>query len=252
MSNPSSARAEARVPHSEARKHEPRGAGREEILIIDDDPAVVGVLRELLEGEKYRVRDVGSGAQAQRTLRTARPDLILLDLILPDVNGLDLCRRIKTDPLTARLPIIMLSAKDREADVVAGLEIGADDYIVKTSYSPAVMLARVRAALRRVSVAPGSATLDVDGLSIDEARHEAVLLGNPVDLTYSEFRILALFASSPGLVFTRDQILTKVRGDDYHVTDRAVDVQISGLRKKLGPWGGRIKAVRGIGYRLKG
>ncbi|MFN7975515.1 MAG: response regulator transcription factor [Acidobacteriota bacterium] len=225
---------------------------REEILVVDDDEDLLDVLRELFQRESYRVRTAASGAAAVASMRSARPALILLDLMLPDMSGLDLCRRFKTDPATVSIPILMLSAKDGDADIVAGLELGADDYIAKTSMSPATLLARVRAALRRV-VTPASPnpTLVIDGLTIDDARQEATLGGKALALTYSQFRILSLLASRPGVVFTRDRILANVRGSGYHVTDRAVDVQISGLRKKLGAWGRRIDAVRGVGYRLK-
>jgi two-component system phosphate regulon response regulator PhoB len=174
--------------------------------------------------------------------------------MLPGVDGLDVCRLAKADPQTRDIPIIMVTARGEESDVVMGLELGADDYVAKP-FSPRVLLARVRAVLRRHSELPvgdQNAILRIHNLSIHRGRHEVRLGGTPVDLTATEFRLLQCLAQRPGWVMTRNQIIEALHGAGYPVTDRAVDVQIAGLRKKLGDAGKLIETVRGIGYRMRG
>jgi two-component system phosphate regulon response regulator PhoB len=181
------------------------------------------------------------------------PDLILLDLMLPGIDGLEVCRRLKMDPKTRQVPIIIVTAKGEEADIVTGLELGAADYITKP-FSTRVLLARVRAVLQRQGAAPpgDDAVLRIYDLVIDPGRHEVLVQGQPVDLTATEFRLLHLLARSPGWVLTRAYIIEGIHGDDYPVTDRAVDVKIVGLRKKLGPAAKYVETIRGVGYRFKG
>ncbi len=180
------------------------------------------------------------------------PDLIVLDLLLPAVDGLEVCRRLKSDHRTRHIPIIMLTAKSEESDMVAGLELGADDYVTKP-FSPRVLLARVKAILRRkAKTAPDDdGAIRIRELTIHPGRHEVLLSGEPLDLTYTEFRLLHFLARKPGWAFTRSQIVDAVKGEDYPVTERSVDVQVAGLRKKLGQFGAYVETVRGVGYRFK-
>jgi two-component system phosphate regulon response regulator PhoB len=179
-------------------------------------------------------------------------DLVVLDLMLPGIDGLDVAKKLKKDKKTEHVPIVMLTAKGEEADVVTGLELGADDYVTKP-FSPRVLLARIRAILRRRTARPDDATsvVRIYELEIDPGRRSVHVSGKPVDLTYTEFQVLYIMARRPGWVFTRSHIVDAVRGDDYPVTDRSVDVQIVGLRKKLGACGIYIETVRGVGYRFK-
>jgi two-component system alkaline phosphatase synthesis response regulator PhoP len=176
----------------------------------------------------------------------------LLDLMLPGVDGLEVCKTLKRDAKTEHIPIIMMTAKGEESDVVAGLELGADDYITKP-FSPKVLIARVRAVLRRKTreTTDETATVKVHELMIHPGRHEVLVKNKPVPLTLTEFRILHLLARRPGWAFTRYQIVEGIQGDPRTVTDRSVDVQIVGLRKKLGAAGQWIETVRGVGYRFK-
>jgi two-component system alkaline phosphatase synthesis response regulator PhoP len=195
---------------------------------------------------------VTTGEEAIEAARSKLPDVIILDLMLPGVDGLEVCRTLKRDSKTSHIPIVMLTAKSEEADIVAGLELGADDYITKP-FSPRVLLARVKAVLRRktVTAEKEASVLKRGGLMIDSSRYEVTVKGQAIELTSTEFRLLRFLAGRPGRVFTRHQIMDSVRGDDYVATDRSVDVQIAGLRKKLGPLGNHIETVRGVGYRFK-
>ena len=225
---------------------------REQILLVEDEDDILEVIRYNLEKDGYRVKAVPDAESAERELASNMPDLLVLDLMLPGMGGLDLCRTLKTDPRTASLPIVMLTARTEESDIVSGLELGADDYITKP-FSPRVLIARVRAVLRRKREAkrPGDETLKVHDLLIAPKRHEVRYRGKPVELTATEFKLLHFLARHPGWVFTRDQIVDNVRGEDYAVTDRAVDVQVVGLRRKLGDAAEYIETVRGVGYRFK-
>jgi len=222
------------------------------VLVVDDEEDILELVRYNLAKEGCRVSCVASGEAALSAARQETPDLIVLDLLLPGVDGLEVCRILRRDPRTSHVPILMLTAKGEEADVVAGLELGADDYVTKP-FSPRVLVARVKAVLRRRSAhtPEDHLTLQVKDIVINPQRHEVLVQGKPVTLTYTEFRLLHYLARRPGWVFTRQQIIDNVRGDNYPVTDRSVDVQVVGLRKKLGPCGDYIETVRGVGYRFK-
>lgn len=224
----------------------------ERILIIEDDTDILELVRYNLEKTGYAVECATDGAEGLRACRKRPPSALLLDIMLPSIDGLDICRNLKKDSETKDIPIIIISARGEETDVVVGLELGADDYLVKP-FSPRVLLARLKAVLRRNSrEEPGlDAVVQVHSFKIDPRRHEVTIDGSPAPLTPTEFALLQLLARRPGWVFTRTQIVDGVRGQDYAVTDRAVDVQVVGLRKKLGEAAKYIETVRGIGYRMK-
>lgn len=226
---------------------------KESILVVDDEEDIVELLRYNLTKNGYKITSVGSGEDGLKAVDADRPDLILLDLMLPGVDGLDVCRRLKNDPKTQDILIIMLSAKGDEADIVSGLELGADDYLTKP-FSPRVLLARIKTVLRRRrnQIPDKNSPLKVEELSIDPLRHEVRIGHELLDLTKTEFRILHFLIRQPGWVFTRYQIVEAVHGDDYPVTERSIDVQVVGLRKKLSNYGKLIETVRGVGYRFKG
>jgi two-component system alkaline phosphatase synthesis response regulator PhoP len=221
------------------------------ILVVDDEADIRELVRLNLMREGYDVLECETGEQALQLSRAQIPDLVVLDLMLPGIDGLEVCRKLKADPKTMQIPIVILTAKGEEADVVAGLEVGADDYVVKP-FSGKVLVARVRRLLRRVAQpTEDQGVIRVRELMIDPARHEVRAQNRKVELTRTEFDILRTLARRPGLVLSRYQIVESVHGDDYPVTDRAVDVQIVSLRKKLGPCGKYIETVRGVGYRFK-
>ncbi len=226
---------------------------KKKILVVEDEATIQELLQFNLERNKYRVKVVDSGEKALSAVGKHRPDLILLDIMLPGADGLEVCKSLKGDPKTARIPIIMLTALSEEADIVAGLELGADDYVTKP-FSPRVLLARVKAALRRTESEATTSRNDlitIHNISIDTSRYKVTVDEKEITLTSTEFKVLQLMASQPGRVFTRYQIVDAVHGDDYPVTDRSVDVQIVGLRKKLGEAGRYVETVRGVGYRFK-
>jgi len=225
---------------------------KEKILVVDDEEDLLELLTFNLVREGYSVLRASTGEKGLKSAGTELPDLILLDLMLPGIDGLEAAKRLKEERTTKNIPIIMLTAKGEEADIVTGLELGADDYVTKP-FSPRVLLARVRAVLRRKSSDPPGEDEDirVHELEIHRGRREVLVDEKPVSLTFTEFGILHFLARRPGWVFTRSQIVDAVRGDDYYVTDRSVDVQIVGLRKKLGPAGRYIETVRGVGYRFR-
>jgi two-component system phosphate regulon response regulator PhoB len=222
------------------------------ILVVDDEQDIRELIRYNLAKEGYRVEGVGSGEEALRRVRSVTPDLILLDLMLPGVDGIEICKRLKAERRTAQTPIIMLTAKGEDADIVTGLELGADDYMVKP-FSPRILLARIRAVLRRMETAPDedSATVQRGDVFIDPGRHQVLVANEPVLLTALEMRILLALARRPGLVLTRYQIVDATQGEGVGVTDRSVDVHIVSLRRKLGESGELIETVRGVGYRFK-
>jgi two-component system phosphate regulon response regulator PhoB len=221
------------------------------ILVVDDEEDIVELVELNIAREGYRVLTCGTGEQALKLAGSKLPSLVILDLMLPGIDGLEVCKKLKSDPKTENIPIVMLTAKGEESDIVTGLELGADDYITKP-FSGKVLVARVRRILRRmVTAADDKAVLKVQDLTIDPSRREVLIEGKPVQLTFTEFNILHILAKRPGLVFTRYQIVDAIRGSDYPVTDRAVDVQIVSLRKKLGRYGEYIETVRGVGYRFK-
>ncbi|MDD3473675.1 MAG: response regulator transcription factor [Syntrophaceae bacterium] len=225
---------------------------KEKILVVDDEEDILELVRYNLVKDGYRVTCVSSGEQAIQKLREETPNVILLDLMLPGIDGLDVCKKLRTNPATAGIPIIMITAKGEDADIVTGLELGADDYLTKP-FSPRVLLARIRAILRRnkQEEIDETSVLKIHDIVVNPARHEVLVKGEPLILTATEFAILHFLARRPGWVFSRDQIISAVKGDDYPVTERSVDVQIVGLRKKLGDSGDLIETVRGVGYRFK-
>lgn len=225
---------------------------RKTILAVEDEEDILELVEYNLNKHGFLVLKSGSGEEGLKLARAKLPDAVVLDLMLPDLDGLEVCRALKADPATAHIPIVMLTAKGEEADIVAGLEMGADDYIPKP-FSPRVLVSRIKAVIRRrrQGAAEAEEVIKTGDLVIHPGRREVMLKGKPVNLTYTEFGILHLLARRPGWVFTRYQIVEGVRGEDYAVTDRAVDVQIVGLRRKLGKAGPLIETVRGVGYRFK-
>lgn len=224
---------------------------KEKILVVDDEEDLLELARYTLSREGYDVLCASKGEEGLNAAKKGIPDLIILDLMLPGIDGLDVARALKNDNSTKNIPIIMLTARGEEADIVTGLELGADDYITKP-FSPRIMIARMRAVLRRKNKADDDTdTVEMHGIVIHTGRHEVLVDNNPVPLTFTEFGILQFLVKRPGWVFTRSQIVDAVKGDDYFVTDRSVDVQIVGLRKKLGGAGKYIETVRGVGYRFK-
>ena len=224
---------------------------KENILIVDDEEDVLELVRYNLDKNGYSTETATMGEEALTKARAKLPDLVILDLMLPGIDGLEVCRKLKSDTKTQHIPVIMLTAKGEEADIVTGLELGADDYVTKP-FSPKVLVARVRRILHRTIARDlEKAPVKIHELTIDPARRQLLIKNKPVDLTFTEFNILYALAKRPGLVFTRYQIVDALHGDDYLVTDRAVDVQIVGLRKKLGPCSKYIETVRGVGYRFK-
>ncbi len=222
------------------------------ILIVEDEEEIQELVRYNLAKEGYRVSCAGSGEEALEKSRSKPPDLVVLDLMLPGLDGLEVCKVLKGDPQTRGICVVMLTAKGEEADVVIGLEVGADDYVTKP-FSPRVLLARIRAVLRRRTSEPAddTAVIRTHNLVIHPGRHEVLVDDEPVMLTSTEFRVLHVLARRPGWVLTRLQISEAVHGTDCLVTDRSVDVQIVALRKKLGTAGQAIETVRGVGYKLK-
>lgn len=235
----------------EAEGERGRMAG-ETIMIVEDEEPIRRLLQYNLEREGYKVLSASDGRLGLAMAQTARPSAVVLDLMLPGLDGLEVCRELKRRAETSRIPVLMLTAKGEESDVVTGLEVGAADYVTKP-FSVKVVIARLRALLRRQHEAPDVAAqvVRIRDLVIDPTRHELLIKGKPVELTFTEFRLLHLLARQPGRVFTREQIVDAVRGEDYPVTDRAVDVQVVGLRRKLGTRGDYIETVRGVGYRFQ-
>ncbi len=226
------------------------------ILVVEDEDDIRELVQYNLRKEGYRPVGVASGEEALGAAKSGTWQLILLDLMLPGLDGLSVCRKLKSCAETAKTPVIMLTAKGEETDIVAGLNLGADDYITKP-FSPRVLLARVKAVIRRGQLQDAAPSdkpnepLQIHELTIDAKRHEVLVGDKMCDLTATEFRLLAFLASRSGWVFTRGQIIDAVRGEDYPITERAVDVQIVGLRKKLEEAGRYIETVRGVGYRFK-
>jgi two-component system phosphate regulon response regulator PhoB len=223
------------------------------VLVVDDEEDILDLVKYNLGKEGFEVIAVTSGEEALTVARKVKPDLLLLDLMLPGLDGFEVCKILKADEKTASIPVIMLTAKGEESDIVTGLEIGADDYISKP-FSPKVLNARVRAVIRRNrkdDQKSADKTIRTHDFVIDPGRHTVSYQGDQINLTFTEFHLLYLLADHPGWVFSRFQIVDALRGEDYPVTERAVDVQIVGLRKKLGEGGRFIETVRGVGYRFR-
>ncbi len=226
-------------------------AAKERILIVDDEEDIQVLLNVNLSREHYAVITADTGEKAIQLAISENPDLILLDLLLPGMDGLEVCKILKRNPQTENIPIIMLTAKTDEADVVTGLELGADDYISKP-FSPKILLARIRRILKKkVEKTLNRNTIKIHDITIDPARYEIRIKDKPEKFTFTEFNILYTLAKKPGIVFTRYQIVDAIHGGDYIISDRAIDVQIAYLRKKLGPYAKYIETVRGVGYRLR-
>ncbi|GAB4343497.1 MAG: response regulator transcription factor [Desulfobulbaceae bacterium] len=229
---------------------------RNTILVVEDDPDIQQLVTYNLVKEGMHVICADDGEEALSRIENESVDAVILDLMLPGRSGLDVCRTLRENERTRALPIIMLTARSEEDDIVAGLELGADDYVTKP-FSPKVLVARLQAVLRRKAEAVQGEgdreeeIIAIHGLTIHTGRHEVTLDGVPLHLTATEYDILKLLAGKAGWVFTRQQIIDNIRGYDYLVTSRSVDVQIFGLRKKLGAAGKLIETVRGIGYRMK-
>jgi len=226
--------------------------GTERILIIEDDPEIQEMLKYAFAQEGWKLIQVKTGEEGLEHLHKGGADCVILDIMLPGMDGFKALKKIRADDSFRNLPIIMCTARGEETDVVAGLELGADDYVVKP-YSPRVLAARVRAALRRKEDRNSNDknVWQYGKLKIDIEKHNCFLDKAPLDLFATEFAILAHFMSHPDIVFSRQKLIDAIRGPDYPVTDRSVDVQILGLRKKLGPAGDMIETIRGVGYRFK-
>jgi len=223
-----------------------------DVLIVEDEPDIRHLIAHHLEREGYRCREVSNGAEALRAVRSAVPDLVVLDLMLPEIDGLEVCRRLRSDAATGSLPIIMLTAKSEEIERIVGLELGADDYIAKP-FSPKELVARVRAVLRRARPEPGGRVYREGRIVLDPQRHAVTVAGVPVALTPKEFDLLQIFLQSAGRVLTREFLLTRVWGYAHadEIESRTVDVHVRRLRAKLGEDGQRIATVKSVGYRFE-
>ncbi len=224
----------------------------EKVLVVEDEEDIQELIRYNLAREAYNVTCVTCGEEGLKSAQSTSPDLIVLDLMLPGVDGLEVCKTLKSNQETASIPVVMVTAKGEESDVVTGLELGADDYVTKP-FSPKILLSRIKAVLRRKTEAPAdiNGVIQIKELTIHPGRHEVLVQNESVDLTFTEFKILQTLASRPGWVFTRSQIVDAVRGENYAVTDRSVDFQVVGLRRKLGDCADYIQTVRGVGYRFQ-
>lgn len=225
--------------------------GRSKIVVIEDEPDIVEVMCYNLQREGYQVSSTTRGDEGLELVRNQSPSLVILDLMLPGMDGLSVCQQIKSDPLTRSTPIIIVSAKGEESDVVIGLGLGADDYIAKP-FSPREMLARVKAVLRRgpLQEEQQKDRIVARDLVIDPSRHEVRAAGELVKLTATEFKLIHQLASQPGRAYTREQLLNRVVGEGVVVVDRNIDVHIRSVRKKLGELGEMIQTIRGVGYRF--
>ncbi len=221
------------------------------ILVVEDEQDIAELIAYNLERDGFQVESALSGEEGLRKARVVHPDLVVLDIMLPEINGLDVCRALRSAEATQGIPIIMLTARDEDIDIVTGLEIGADDYITKP-FSPKVLIARIRTVLRRrkESVESSTSFLELGELTIDRGKHMITVSGSPVELTYTEFELLSVLARRLGWVFSRSQLIDSLRDGQLVITDRAIDVQIANLRKKLGVCGHYIQTVRGVGYRM--
>ena len=226
---------------------------RESIVVIEDEADIREVIEHNLSREGYKVHASADGDKGLEMIRTEKPVLVLLDLMLPGLDGLDVCRELKADRRTRSIPVIMVTAKGEESDIVLGLGIGADDYVTKP-FSPKELIARVKAVLRRSPSSRDSESAETvkrGPLSIDLGRHEVLVEGESVNFTATEIRLLHFLASHPGRVFTRDRLLSRVLGEDSFVIDRNIDVHIRAVRKKLGIHRDMIETIRGVGYRFQ-
>ncbi|MGK7344943.1 MAG: response regulator [Candidatus Nitrospinota bacterium M3_3B_026] len=223
--------------------------GETKVLVVDDEEDLRELLRYNLENAGYATAMAATGEEALEKTADGAFDLVILDLMLPGIGGLDVCKRLRGEEGTKNLPIIMLTAKGEEEDIIKGLELGADDYVVKP-FSVVVLLARIQAVLRRKSAPPSPEMVSINSLTVDRRRRQVLLDGELLDFTYSEFSILDALIQRGGGVMTRQQIVSAIRGGQMTVTERSVDVHITAIRKKLGEAGRRLLTVRGVGYRF--
>jgi DNA-binding response OmpR family regulator len=243
-------------PHRAGASVPTAGQVKRRVLVVDDERDIVDLVRYNLNKNGYEALIATDGHQALEIAAREIPDLIILDLMLPGIHGTEVARRLKGDPRTAAIPIVMLSAKGEETDIVVGLTLGADDYVTKP-FSMKILLARLATVLRRTdspAAAPGAdsgPSLKAGPLSIDTSKHEASVDGEAVKLTLTEFKLLCALVGARGRVLTRDQLMDKAMGTDVFVTDRAIDVHITSIRKKLGKANWLVHTVRGVGYRLR-
>ncbi|RKX26585.1 MAG: DNA-binding response regulator [Candidatus Zixiibacteriota bacterium] len=226
-------------------------SSKTKILIVEDERDIAELIVYNLEREGFQVETAVSGEEGLDKTKKEHPDLVVLDIMLPEMNGLDVCRALRLDQATRSIPIIMLTARNEDIDVVTGLEVGADDYITKP-FSPRVLIARIRSVLRRYkeSVESKSEFLQFGELTIDCGKRRVTVSGSPVELTHTEFELLFVLAGRPGWVFSRIQLIDSLRDGQLVITNRAIDVQVANLRKKLTVCGHYIQTVRGVGYRM--
>jgi two-component system alkaline phosphatase synthesis response regulator PhoP len=226
---------------------------REKIAVIEDEADILEVVQYNLRREGYLVVSSRNGEEGLDRIRKENPDLVLLDLMLPGLDGLEVCKRLQADPVTAAIPVIMVTAKGEESDVVLGLQLGADDYVTKP-FSPKELLARVKAVLRRGPLREVRSSGDRvvrDGLVVDATKHLVTVDGEPITMTATEMRLLHFLATHPGRVFSRDQLLSRAIGDHAVVIDRNIDVHVGSIRRKLGRCRELIETIRGVGYRFR-
>lgn len=224
---------------------------KEKILVVDDEQDLVKLVRFNLEKDGYKVISAFNGEDALFLARKERPALIILDLMLPGIDGLEVCKKLKADQELTNIAIIMLTAKGEESDITVGLKLGADDYVTKP-FSPKELLARIQAVLRRTKISSSTKDyIEIDDLIINMHKHEVTIKNEIIPLTLTEFKILHQLASKPGRVFTRDQLLDAISGSETFVVDRTIDVHIASLRKKLSAFANRIITIRGIGYKFR-
>ncbi|MDN3511798.1 MAG: response regulator [Candidatus Jettenia sp.] len=224
---------------------------KEKILIVDDEQDLVKLIRYHLEKDGYKVLSASNGEDALFMARRERPELIVLDLMLPGIDGLEVCKKLKTTPELTTIAIVMLTAKGEESDITVGLKLGADDYITKP-FSPKELIARIQAVLRRIKTSLVKRDyIEIGDLAIDVYKHEVSIQGESIPLTLTEFKLLHQLANKPGRVFTREQLLDVVSGPEITVIDRTIDVHIASLRKKLKSFANFIVTIRGIGYKFK-
>ena len=230
-----------------------RQVANQKIIVVEDEADILEVLEFNLAQDGFDVLCSQEGEKGLELIRREKPDLVLLDLMLPDLDGLEICRRLKSDAATQDIPIVMVTAKGKESDIVLGLGLGADDYITKP-FNVGELIARVKAVLRRAAAAREGAPVKqivCQGIAIDADKHEVLVDGQLAELTVTEFRVLYTLASSPGRVFTRDQLMEQAMGDEVIVLDRNIDVHIGAVRKKLGRYRDLVETVWGVGYRFR-
>ncbi|MCB1615343.1 MAG: response regulator [Pseudomonadales bacterium] len=222
------------------------------VAVIEDEPDILDILVYNLGREGFDVVSAENGEEGLALVRQKKPDIVLLDLMLPGIDGLEICRRLKTEAPTSSIPVILVTAKGEESDVVLGLGLGADDYVIKP-FSPRELVARVKAVLRRGEQSASqdkNDRIEIDGLLIDASKYKVMLEGQEISFTATEFGVLFYLASHPGRVFTREQLINKVLGDVV-VVDRNIDVHVRAIRKKLGSHQYLVETIRGVGYRFK-